>query len=80
MEGGLRIQTTVEADARCIADALEEYGTTVETGDSDNWLVNLSDRGPDYAVLLGTLQDCLDRRGIASVQVVMGDHTYLMTP
>ena len=80
MEGGLRIQTTAEADARCIADALAEYGATVEAGDSDNWHVNLSEPGPDYAVLLGALQDCLDLHGIASVQVVMSDHTYLMTP
>ena len=78
MEGGLRIQTTAEADARCIADALAEYGATVEAGDSDNWLVKLSDHGPDYTALLGALQSCLYRRGIASVQVVMSDHTYLM--
>jgi hypothetical protein len=60
MEGGLRIQTTDEADARCIADALGEYGATVEAGDSDGWLVSLSDRGPDYTTLLGALQACLD--------------------
>jgi hypothetical protein len=78
MEGGLRIQTTAEADARCIADALAEHGATVEGSHGDNWHVKLSDRGPDYTVLLGTLQSCLDRRGIASVRVVMGDQTYLM--
>jgi hypothetical protein len=80
MERGLRIQTTAEADAGCIADALAEYGATLEAGDNDNWHVNLSDRGTDYAVLLGALQDCLDLHGIASVQVVMSEHTYLMTP
>jgi hypothetical protein len=80
MEGGLRIQTTAEADARCIADALADYGATVEAGDNDNWHVNLSDRAPDYAVLLRALQDCLELHGIASVQVVMSDHTHLMTP
>jgi hypothetical protein len=80
MEGGLRIQTTAEAGARCIADALREYGATVEAGDSDSWLVHLSDRGPDYTALLGAPQACLDLHGIASVQIVMSDHTYLMTP
>ena len=80
MEGGLRIQTTAEADARCIADALAEYGATVESGGADNWHVNLSDRDPEFTVLLGALQDCLDLHGIASVQVVTSDHTYLMTP
>jgi hypothetical protein len=59
-------------------DALAEHGATVEGGDSDNWHVKLSDRGPDFTVLLGTLQSCLDHRGIASVRVVMGDQTYLM--
>lgn len=78
MEGGLRIQTTAEADARCIADALAEHGATVEAGDSDNWHVNLSARGPDYTVFLGALQSCLDRRGIASVRVVMAIRPYLM--
>ena len=78
MEGGLRIQTTAEADARCIADALREYVATVEAGDNDIWLVELSDRGPNHTALLGALQDCLDFHGIASVQIVMSDQTYLM--
>jgi hypothetical protein len=80
MEGGLRIQTTDEVDARCIADALGEYGATVEAGGSDSWLVSLSDGGPDYTALLGALQGYLDLHGIASVQILMSDHTYLMTP
>jgi hypothetical protein len=80
VERGLRIQTTAEADARCIADALGEYGATVEAGDNDNWHVNLSERSPDYTALLGALQDCLDLHGIASVQVVLSGQTYLMTP
>jgi hypothetical protein len=78
MEGGLRIQTTAEADARCIAEALREYDATVEVGDNDNWHVNLLESGPDYTVLLGALQACLELHGIASVQVVMSDNTYLM--
>jgi hypothetical protein len=77
-DGGLRIRTTAEADARCIADALHEYDATVEPGDDDNWLVNLSDPGLAYADLLGALRACLDDHGIASVQVVMSDRTYLM--
>jgi hypothetical protein len=68
MDGGLRIQTTAEADARSIADALGEYGPTVEACDGESWLVTLSDGGPDYTTPLGALQDCLDLHGIASVQ------------
>jgi hypothetical protein len=78
MDGSLGMQTTAEADARSIADALREYGAAVVAGDNDNWLVNLSDRGLDYTVLLGALQVCLNLHWIASVQVVMSDHTYLM--
>jgi hypothetical protein len=78
MERGLRIQTTDEVDARCIAEALAEYGPTVEAAGSDSWLVSLSDGRPDYTALLGALRGCLDLHGIASVQVVMSDHTYLM--
>ena len=77
-EGGLRIQTTAEADARCIADALDEYGAKVEVGTNDNWHVKLSDPGPTYPVLLQALQACLDLHCISSVQVVLGDQTYLM--
>jgi hypothetical protein len=77
-ERGLRIQTTAETDARCIADALAKYGATVEAGDNDNWHVTFSERGPDYTLLLRALQDCLELHGIASVQVFMSDHTYLM--
>jgi hypothetical protein len=80
MEGGLRIQTTAEAEAQSIADALREYGATVEAGYNDNWHVDLAEHGPDYTVLLGALQACLDLHGISSVQIVMSDHTYLMTP
>ena len=77
-EGGFRIQTTAEADARCVADALHEYEPTVEAGDNDSWLVNLSDPGLAYADLLRALSACLDLNGIASVQVLMSDQTYLM--
>jgi hypothetical protein len=77
-DSALRIQTTAEADARCIADALHEYAPTVEAGDNECWLVNLSDPGLAYADLLGALQACLDVNRIASVQVVMSDRTYLM--
>jgi hypothetical protein len=51
-----------------IADALGEYGPTVEACDGESWLVTLSDGGPDYTTPLGALQDCLDLHGIASVQ------------
>ena len=77
-EGGFRIQTTTEADARCIADALYEYEPTVEAGDDDSWFVNLSDPGLSYADLLSALHACLDLNGIASVQVLVNDRTYLM--
>jgi hypothetical protein len=80
MKGGLRIQTAAEADARCIADALADYGATVGAGANDTWHVNLPEPGPDYTALLGALQSCLDLHGIASVQVALSDHTYLMTP
>jgi hypothetical protein len=56
MEGGLHIQATAEAEARSIADALGEYGPTMEAGDGESWLVTLSDGGPDYTTLLGALQ------------------------
>jgi hypothetical protein len=77
-EGGPRVQTTTEADARCIADALHEYDATVTAGDDGSWLVNLSDPGLAYADLLRALRACLDLNGIASVQVVMSDRKYSM--
>jgi hypothetical protein len=77
MEGGFRIQTTAEADARWIADALAEYGATVESGDSASWVVSLSDEGPDYGRFRSAAA-CLDQNHIASVQVVMSERTYLM--
>ena len=75
----LRIGATKRADATCIAAALAEFESRIET-DRDEWVVVVpavvSLAAP--AAVLDALQSCLHDAGIAAVTVTFDGRTHAM--
>ena len=76
---GLRIAATRRADATCIAAALAEFESRIET-DHDEWVVVVP-AVVSHAVttaILDALQSCLHGSEIAAVKVTLDGRTYVM--
>ena len=75
----LRIGATRRADARCIAEALAEFESRIES-DHDEWIVVVpavvSLASP--TAVLNALQSCLHGSEIAAVKVTLDGRTYVM--
>jgi hypothetical protein len=78
MRQGVRITTDRQSDARCISNALLEYGGEV-TQNGKGWAVQLSAPGaPELNAVLAALKICLDENRIAVVKVEVDGQTYAM--
>jgi hypothetical protein len=77
MRQGLRIATNRRREAECIRDALRDYGSELEPN-GKRWAVHLAPSPPELTSVLRALKDCLDEKGIGSVNVTLDGQAYLM--
>jgi hypothetical protein len=78
MRQGVRITTDSRGDAKCISDALIDYGSEVEE-EGKRWTVQLSGpTAPELTAVLAALKICLDENAIALVTVTVDGQAYAM--
>jgi hypothetical protein len=79
MAGALRIAATKRADATCIAAALADFESRIET-EHDEWVVVVPAVVSNAltTAVLDALQSCVHDSEVASVRVTIDGHTYVM--
>jgi len=78
MQPGVRITTDNRGHAKCIAEALNEYGSEVES-EGKRWGVHLSaSTPPELTAVLAALKICLDENAIALVKITVDGQAYAM--
>lgn len=73
------IEVGSKADAECVADALENFGSGLQQ-DSGRWTVVVAQDELDFASLFAALEGCLRDNAIPAVRVSVGDRNYVMEP
>jgi hypothetical protein len=74
----LIVHVQSEKDASCIAEALTEWGTSVEhTGSDSNWDVNVKSTSLAIGELISVLHKCLADNDIPHVSVTIDGRTYM---
>jgi hypothetical protein len=78
MRQDVRITTDKGVDAKCIADALVDYGSEVEK-EGKRWAVQVSAPGaPELTAVLAALKNCLDENTIPLAKVTIDGQGYAM--
>ena len=71
------IEVGSKAEAECVAEALENFGSGLQQ-DSERWVVVVAQDDLDFASLFAALEGCLRDNAIPSVRVRLGDRSYVM--
>ena len=71
------IEVGSKAEAECVAEALENFGSALEQ-DRERWVVVVAQWELDFASLFAALEGCLRDNAIPSVRVRLGDRSYVM--
>jgi hypothetical protein len=78
MREGVRITTTKKADARCVSEALADYGSELERA-GNGWAVHRPPpTPPELSAVLTALKRCLDENAITFVTVTVDGQAYAM--
>ena len=73
------IEVGSKAEAECVAEALENFGSALEQ-DRERWVVVVAQWELDFASLFAALEGCLRDNAMPAVRVSVGDRNYVMEP
>jgi hypothetical protein len=73
----LMIEVRSQAEAECVADALESFGTELKRL-SDGWVVAVAHGEREFTAVFAMLEDCLRDNGIAAVKLAVANRRYVM--